>query len=157
MRAVIANFVMSHGWVWPTAEILHFHGLAVMFGTLTIFDLRVLGFARGLPIGRLHALVRLAQLAFAVNLLTGSLFFLSIPAQYLVNAAFSLKLVSLVLMGLNVAWFYLGVWPRLRSLGPNDDAPPAAKLSAALSLLLLLAVATFGRYTAFYKYVPLWP
>lgn len=151
----VSRFVLQHSWLWPVAEILHFMGLAVMFGTVMTFDLRVLGVARGLDFRALHTLLRWGLLAFVVNALTGAMFFLTLPAQYLYNAAFELKVLCLLLMGINISFFYAYAWRRLRVLGPTGEAPLAARISAALSMALLLCIACFGRFTAFYKFVPL--
>lgn len=151
----VYELVSQHRWLWPAAEILHFMGLAVMFGAVFVFDLRVLGVARGLEMRRLHGFLRWGMAAFCVNALTGAMFFFTFPAQYIYNAAFELKVLALLLSGLNVGFFYLYVWPRLRVLGPDADAPTVAKVCAALSLALLVCIACFGRYTAFYKFQPL--
>jgi len=155
LQLPVAHFVQTHSWMWATGEILHFMGLAVMFGAVVVFDLRVLGVARGLDLRQLHHYLRWGMAAFAVNALTGAMFIMTFPAQYIYNAAFELKVICLLLAGLNLACFYLFVWPRLRTLGPDDAAPAFARASAALSLTLLVCIACFGRYTAFYKFAPL--
>ena len=37
------EWVMLTGWVWPTAEIVHFIGLSMLLGTMLVIDLRLLG------------------------------------------------------------------------------------------------------------------
>src|SRR6185436_1882967 len=43
-------------WGWPVLESLHFMGMSVLIGTIGLFDLRLLGFARGVPYAALHRL-----------------------------------------------------------------------------------------------------
>ena len=51
-------FVQAHEpWVWPLCETLHYLGLSLLLGTVGLFDLRVLGLAKGIPPGTLHRLV----------------------------------------------------------------------------------------------------
>jgi hypothetical protein len=66
------------------------------------------------------------------------------------NLMFQLKLLALLLAGLNVLLFYLTVFRKVEALGPGEDAPPLAKLIAGSSLFLWFAVICFGRYIALY-------
>ena len=53
----LGTLVNAGDWVWPVCEIIHFIGMALLIGSIGILDLRMLGFAKGLPIGRLEVLV----------------------------------------------------------------------------------------------------
>src|SRR6266581_794750 len=44
-------------WIWPLCETLHFMGLALLMGTVGVLDLRMLGMAKGLPLGPLQRLM----------------------------------------------------------------------------------------------------
>lgn len=151
----LAPLMAAHAWLWPTCEVLHFIGLTTLLGTVALFDLRILGFARDTSVASWHRWSWLGFAALLLNAVTGAVFLLTLPQQYLVNAAFSLKLIALALAGLNVLFFYGYAWPRVRQLGPGQGAPFPARCSAAISLLLLIAIVCFGRFTAFYKFVPL--
>ena len=48
-------FVTEYRWVWPISESLHFCGLTLLAGTVGLFDLRVLGFVKGIAPSTLHA------------------------------------------------------------------------------------------------------
>ena len=57
-----------------------------------------------------------------------------------------LKLLFIVLAGLNLVAFYLtGMARRVDTLGQGDDAPLLAKVIAASSLFLWIGVIVFGR------------
>jgi hypothetical protein len=112
-----------------------------------ILDLRVLGFARQIPIDPLHRLLPFAMAGFALNLLTGVLAFTGMDQYYTYDWAFWFKMLAIMLVGVNVAAFYLtGVFESVERMGPGDDAPPLAKFIAATSLFLWFAVVTLGRY-----------
>ena len=49
--------LMRTAWAWPVCESLHFIGLCLLFGTVGMFDLRLLGVAKRVPIAALHRLV----------------------------------------------------------------------------------------------------
>jgi len=55
------EFVNAYDWVWPVCEILHFMGMAALIGTVGLVDLRILGFAKSIPIGQLERLVPVYQ------------------------------------------------------------------------------------------------
>ena len=48
---------VNEPWLWPTCEILHYLGLTLLLGTVGLFDLRVLGLAKGIPASAIHRLV----------------------------------------------------------------------------------------------------
>lgn len=147
----VNTLVMDYRWTWPICESLHFCGLTVMAGTIGLFDLRLLGFAKGIAPGALHRIVKWGVVAFAVSAITGSLFIFGQPDQYFYNNAFKVKVVCLLLMGANVLAFYKLEFSGVRTLGPNDEAPARAKLFASFSLLLLVAVMCAGRMLTFFR------
>ena len=147
----VANFVFTYGWAWPICESLHFMGLVLLVGSVGLFDLRVLGLGKGIPPAAIHRLVPFGLLGFVVSVMTGAVFISGTPDQYFFNAAFHFKVLFLLLMGLNVAFFYAGPHRVASMLGPYDDAPRAAKISATLSLSFLVAVMCCGRMLTFYR------
>jgi hypothetical protein len=105
----------------------------------------MLGIAKGLPLAPMHRLIRWGVAGFTINMVTGTLFFIGTPYQYIGNIGFTLKMIFIVLAGLNVLIFYLTVYRRVENLEPGEDAPLPAKIVAAASLLLWLGVISFGR------------
>lgn len=144
-------FVNEYRWVWPISETLHFCGLTLLAGTVGLFDLRVLGLAKGIAPSSLHRTLGWGLAGFAVCAVTGVMFISGAPDQYFYNDAFKLKTVFLVLMGSNAAWFYWHEFGRVRALGAYDDAAPSAKAVAAASLLFLLGVMLCGRMLTFFR------
>ena len=62
-----------------------------------------------------------------------------------------MKVVCLLLLGLNVCAFYVLEARKVLVLGPGDDAPTRAKVFAAISLTLLVAIMCAGRMLTFYR------
>ena len=147
----IQHFVIdSSMWVWPILEDLHFIGLILLFGTVGVMNLRVLGFLKRLPIAPLHRFIPWGIGGFALNVITGFSFYLGMPGFYNLNFVFQLKMFAIVVAGVQVLLFYCtGSFRRLERLGPGEDAPPFAKFMALTSLLLWLAVIVLGRYIPF--------
>jgi hypothetical protein len=146
----VSKAVTHYSWIWPACETLHFVGLALLIGNVGLLDLRMLGVAKRLPVAPLARLVRWGVLGFVINLLTGIVFFVGAPSQYVNNIAFQYKLLFIALGGANLVVFNVsGVARRVGVLGPGDDAPAAAKIMAAASLFLWVGVMFWGRMLPF--------
>jgi hypothetical protein len=146
----VATF-MRTAWGWPTIESVHFIGLTLLFGSIAVWDLRLLGMAKGVPLTAFHRLVPFAVAGFAINAASGSMFLMTEPDQYLYNPAFHFKVLLLGLAGLNVLVFYATALWRYREIVPGADAPRFVKLSGAVSLLCWTGVIICGRLITFYR------
>jgi uncharacterized membrane protein len=139
-------------WWWAFMMDLHFLGLVLLIGSVGALDLRIMGFARQMPVEPLHRLVPWALAGFGINVVTGLLAFIGMPEFYTLDYAFWVKLLAILLLGVNAAAFYLtGVFGGVENLGPGEDAPVSAKLVAASSLILWFGVIILGRYIQYYQ------
>src|SRR5262245_19040345 len=93
--------LMHTPWGWPIAESLHFIGLSLLIGTVGLFDLRLLGVARRIPIAAMHRLIPWGLVGFGINAVTGAAFLLAEPDQYVYNPSFHFKLLFIAAAGLN--------------------------------------------------------
>jgi len=142
-----SQLMLVNEWWWGFLMGLHFMGLALIVGTVGVLDLRVLGFLKQLPIAPLQRFVPYALLGLGVNILTGLLAFIGQPEMYIYSEVFWLKMLALVLLGINGGVFYLTtISAGLDEVGPGQDAPPLAKLVATTALVLCFAIIFFGRY-----------
>ena len=146
----VATF-MRTAWGWPTIESVHFIGLTLLFGSIAVWDLRLLGMAKSVPMAAFHRLVPFAVAGFAINAASGSMFLMTEPNQYLYNPAFHFKFLLLGLAGLNVLAFYATSYWRYRSVVPGADAPRFVKLFGAISLMCWTGVIVCGRLITFYR------
>ena len=147
--------LMAYPGAWPFCETFHFIGLCLLVGIVGMFDLRVLGMAKGLPLSSLKRLLPWGVLGFGFCLITGAMFVGGIGANLIGQNAYDvimrdvylqLKLLFILLAGLNLLAFYLtGTARAVDALGPGDDAPPLAKVIAGASLFLWIGVIVFGR------------
>src|ERR1700730_5694348 len=142
--------LVSKYW-WAFMMDLHFLGLALLIGTVGILNLRVLGFEKRLTGASLHRLMPWAMAGFGINVLTGTLAFIGMPAYYAFDVAFWLKILAVLLLGVNAGLFYLtDAFQSVERLGPGDEAPRFAKFIAGSALFLWFAVITLGRYIQSY-------
>ncbi|MBI3050404.1 MAG: hypothetical protein HYY76_19070 [Acidobacteria bacterium] len=146
----VAAFMRS-AWGWPAAESVHFIGLTLLFGSIAVWDLRLLGMACGVPIVAFHRLVPFAVLGFMLNAASGSMFLMTEPDQYIYNPAFHFKLLFLTLAGVNIGVFYALFFRRVRALEPTARAPAALRVIGAVSLACWAAVIICGRLITFYR------
>jgi hypothetical protein len=144
-------YVRETKWAWPVLESLHFFGMTLLIGTVGVFDLRLLGFARGIPFHALHRLIPLGITGFALNACTGLVFLSGTPDQYLYNRAFVVKVCCMMVAGLNVMFFYARVFRRLEQ-APADAPPPlGARLAGGVSLAAWVGVMSAGRLLTFFR------
>ena len=138
-------------WLWPLCETLHFVGLALLIGVAGLFDLRMLGFVRRVSLAAVMELRPWAALGLAINLVTGVMFFVGAPDQYVHNPAWWAKVTFILIAGLNILAFELS--PRAKALvqevGPGDNTPLRLKLAGGVSLFSWFAVLYFGRMLPF--------
>jgi hypothetical protein len=136
----------------PFVESTHVLAVALLFGTILVVDLRLIGVLdAGRPVTRLtREMLSLTWAAFAVAVLTGTLMFSANAATYYGNTAFRLKMLALLAAGVNMAVFQLVTF---RGIAAWDrGAPPrAARVAGALSLLLWISVIFLGRWIGFTK------
>jgi hypothetical protein len=144
----LSSFVTS-GWTWAICETLHFLGLCLLIGAVGILDLRLLGVAKKLPVGPLHQLLPWGILGFALCVTSGVLFVTGEPFLFLERGNFQLKMLFVLLAGINVLIFYVFMFREVEALGPGDDAPIQAKAVAAISVFLWLGVIYWGRLLGF--------
>jgi len=143
--------IMNGAWEWPIAESLHFIGLSLLMGTVGLFDLRLLGLGRRIPLSALHRLIPFGIGGFVLNMLTGICFLTAAADQYMYNPAFHLKILSMAVAGVNVMLFYTTMFKTVRTLGPGENAPLPARIIGGVSLTCWLSVIACGRLLTFYR------
>ncbi len=134
-------------WWWTFMMAAHFIGLIMIVGTVGLLDIRIMGFFKQLPIAPLHRLIPWGLTGLGINVATGLMAFAGRPENYVYSIGIWLKMLSLLLLGVNAVAFYLtDIFGQVEKLEAGEDAPFAAKLVAASGLILWFAVITLGRY-----------
>lgn len=150
----VESFLKAYAWAWPLMEVMHFVGLCLLVGIVAMFDLRLLGFAKGIPVKALSRLVPWGVFGFVLCAISGLAFVTGIGANIKVNPYVVLvhdvwlqwKLAFIALAGLNLLAFYVtGAARAADEVGPGQDAPLLAKIIAGTSLFLWVGVMYFGR------------
>jgi cytochrome c556 len=149
----VASSIRDSLYSFPLLESVHVMALSVVFGTIMVVDLRLLGFASShRPFTRMSKeLLSITWGAFIVAALTGALMFVTNARVYAGNTSFRVKMVLLVLAGINMAVFHLTAGRRV-NVARWDKAPAApgiGKITATLSLSLWIAIIFAGRVIGF--------
>jgi len=137
-------------WLFPIVETCHVLSLTVVFGSIAMVDLRLLGFAsRGTSAARLtEEILPWTWTAWALAAITGSTLFLSKAVTYADNFDFRMKFIFMALAAVNMLVFHFGVYRRIADW--DKGVPPrAARVAGGLSLSFWLAVIFFGRWIGF--------
>src|SRR5688572_4138539 len=145
----IAHAMVDLPWLWPVCETLHFVGLALLVGAAGIFDLRLLGLFRAMPLAAAMQMRGLAAAGVVINLVTGVLFFVAAPDQYVNNPAWWGKVLFLIVAMINVAVFETRQGKRILEISGEDETPASYKIAGAVSLASWAAVLFFGRMLPF--------
>ncbi len=145
----LSQAIVVNTWIWPAAETIHFIGLTLVIGIVGFLDLRLIGAFSGVRIGAVRELVPFAIVGFALNVLTGVIFLVGHPEQYVHNRAWWLKVGSLAIAGVNALIFEWALADRTSALAPGEATPFAARCVGVVSLLAWLNVLYWGRMLPF--------
>ena len=138
-------------WMYPIVEIFHIVGFVLLVGAATLFDLRVLGLGRTLGFDALaRHLLPWSRAGLAIVVPAGIMMFSAHATEFATNTAFQLKLSLIALAGANVAFFHLGPYRLASQWSGSGPAPAAARVSAALSIVIWIAVIACGRLLAYF-------
>jgi hypothetical protein len=136
-------------WLWPVCETLHFIGLALLVGAAGVFDLRLLGFLKSIPLSAAMQMRGWAAVGIAINVVTGVLFFVGAPDQYIDNPAWWAKVLFLFVATVNIALFETTQGARMLALTAEEETPTSFKVAGAVSIASWAAVLYFGRMLPF--------
>jgi len=147
----LATSIRGSLYLFPLLESLHVLALTLVFGTIAIIDLRLLGIASTRrPFSTIASdTLTWTWIAFAVTVATGLLMFMTNAAVYFHNFYFQTKMVLIALSGVNMLLFELTARRSVRSWDRDPSAPPAGKAVATLSLIFWISVIFLGRWVGF--------
>ena len=147
----LATRIRDSVFLFPMIESTHVIGLALVFGTIAIIDLRLLGIASTQRSFQRMAsdILKWTWAAFALTVLTGSLMFITNAPVYYHNFYFRTKMLLLVLTGINMLVFELTAGRTIHRWDKAPSAPRAGKAVAALSLAMWIGIICMGRLIGF--------
>ncbi len=146
----IGRLLRESLWAYPIVETMHIVGLGIVYGSVVIVDLRLLGLSRNISAKRLarHALPWTIG-AFCVVALTGLTMFTAHAADFLGNRVFFLKMGLIMTAGLNAALLHANTWQGSAAWDTLAMPPARVRLQATLSIVVWTGVIACGRLLAY--------
>jgi hypothetical protein len=146
-----SNTMRESLWAEPIVETIHVLTLTLFLGFAVMLDMRLLGVA----MKRRRMSEVLGQLnpwlfgGFAVMIVTGVLLFSGDPVAFYSTTVFKVKMIMLVLAGLNVLIFNATIGRKVAEWDLSPRTPGGAKLAAIVSLALWVMIIAAGRWIAY--------
>jgi hypothetical protein len=150
----LATWIAESAWAFPTIESIHVVAITLVLGLIAVADLRLLGLAwKTRPVTAvLHDVLPMTWFAFVVALGCGSLLFISQATKYIDNSAFQIKMLLMLLAGINMLAFELITFRSVSAWDRNVPVPLAGKLAGAVSLACWLGILVLGRQIGWTMY-----
>ena len=139
-------------WIYGIVNLTHILGVATLFGSVLILDLRLLGLWRQVPLGQLsRPTVAMAAAGFLVAAMSGSGLLATKATEYVGNPflyikfpAIALGLVNVLIIHRSVAWRARN----MRELSPREQSRLAAM--GGTSLVCWLTAISAGRMIGYW-------
>ena len=137
--------------LYPLIETTHVLALCVSVGLIAIVDLRLIGlsFSNVLISEVTGKLIPWALVGFTLMVTSGLLLFYANPLKASQNLFFQIKMVALLLAGLNAFFFHAAIYRKATTWDSLQILPFRARLAGCASLTLWTAVLVSGRLQAF--------
>jgi hypothetical protein len=147
----LSTSIRESVWTFPIIESIHVLSITVLAGTIAVFDLRLLGvLMKREPVSVIaRQVLPWTWAGFAVMFVTGLLLSIAEAATNYYNLAFRVKVVLLVLVGLNPLIFHSSVFRKVESWDLAKTTPLRARVAAVCSLLLWSGIIVAGRMIAY--------
>ncbi len=149
-NTAIGTAVRVSPWLFPTIESFHIVGLALLVGAVVRLDARLLGmYATSSVTEVAKGIMPWTWGGFILAITTGSLLFSSEAQGLYANRAFRLKMLMLLLLGLNTAVYELLTRRNINRWDRGAATPLSAKLAGFISIILWTGVVVAGRWIAY--------
>ena len=147
----IARAVRESIWMFDIIETIHTLGIVLVAGTIMLVDLRLfgLGLRRETVSEVVSRIVPWTLAGFCLMFLTGALLFSAEAVRLYASPAFRIKLVLLVLAGLNAFIFHITVYRDAAKWNDAAVTPVRARVAASVSLLCWIGIIAAGRAIAY--------
>lgn len=146
----LAIFLRRNPIAYPTVESVHLIALALLFGSIVMVDLRILGVSRDMSVQKLarHALPWTVG-AFVLVALSGVLLFIAHADELVSSSTFLVKLGLIGLAGINAILMHVGPYAQVVQWDVATPAPVQARFMAATSIAIWISVIVCGRWLAY--------
>ncbi len=137
--------------LYPLILTTHVLALCVSVGLIAIVDLRLIGlrFSNVLISEVTGKLIPWALFGFTLMVTSGLLLFYATPLKAAQNPFFQIKMLALLLAGLNAFFFHAAIYKKAITWDSLQIVPFRARLAGCVSLTLWTVVLVSGRMQAY--------
>jgi hypothetical protein len=146
--SALGLWVRESDWGYPIVLTSHAIGMAIVVGAVLMFDFRILGYAKRLPLHWFDRIFLLAWSGFALNFVSGMCLFAGQPVKFLFHPAFQIKIALIAAGGISIR--VLG--KQLRNpvhMSASGEISNVAKTTAAASIVFWIGAIVAGRLIAY--------
>jgi hypothetical protein len=138
-------------WGYSIVESVHVLTLCLFLGMAVMLDLRLLGVTmrRTAASEVVGQLLPWTAVGFVLMVISGALLFYAIPVRTFQSIFFRVKMLLLILAGLNVWIFHSTVYRKVTEWNSDPVPPKRARVAAGLSLALWAGIVVAGRMIAY--------
>ena len=148
----MGTWVAGSIWGYPIILASHAVGMAAVAGTVVMINLRILGFARNVPLTLFSRLSVIAWAGLVLNALTGLALFTGDPVKFFYHPVFWIK-ISLVILGAVSVWLIMQGLRKTASVSADvPELPARTKLVAGLSIAFWSGAIIAGRLIAYFEF-----
>ena len=147
----ISETIRASAMAFPWLESVHVLAITLVLGSIIVVDLRLLGLASvKRPVNLLvKQILPITWVAFVIAVITGGAMFLSNALDYSKNLPFRMKMLLMLLAGLNMVFFHLVTYRSVGTWNESRQTPFGARWAGAFSVLTWIGVVAFGRWIGF--------
>jgi hypothetical protein len=137
-------------YMYAITESTHVMSIMLFVGTIAMVDLRLLGISyTKIPVSQmLSKILPWTVAGFVLLVITGAMLFVAIPIRTYHSLWFRLKVLTILIAGINIAIFTFKV-ERDKTVWDLGPVPRKSKICAVISLSAWACVIVFGRLIAY--------
>ncbi|MBC7984388.1 MAG: DUF2214 domain-containing protein [Candidatus Obscuribacterales bacterium] len=151
--SALGNAVRDSGvWTYGVINLFHILGVATLFGSVLVLDLRLLGWRRSIALSNIaSATVPLAVIGFCVAVISGVCLLTTNATEYASNPFLLIKFAAIALALVNVIVLsYSPAWKSRSSRQPSSGERTQLATLGGISLLCWLTAISAGRMIGYW-------
>jgi hypothetical protein len=147
----LSNTIQTTGWIIPTLQTIHILGVAVLFSSAIVVDLRIWRLLlRDVPLPDVaRRFLPAIWPVLLVLLITGTLLIVGEPRRSLLNSTFYLKMALLVLALMLTGGLQWSLSSAPQFWDKDRGRRMAGQLAATVSILVWCSILFAGRWIAY--------
>jgi hypothetical protein len=147
----LSHTIQTSSWIIPTIQIIHILGVAVLFSSAVLVDLRIWRLLeRDIPLAQVaRRFLPPIWPVLLILLITGSLLIVGEPRRSLLNSTFYLKMALLAVAIMLTAGLQRSISSSPNSWDKDRGRRLAARFAATASIALWCGILFAGRWIAY--------